>query len=137
MHMPPAHLNATFPATSVGRESDSDSFGSDLSDEDWDDLVSEDNSESDSDGDALVSMTPAEQAEKERFGAEYIGPKLSEADSAKLLTLMAHASTCPCEYVYSPAVRVFVFRKTSNLTISSSTATRVASTEKCAEVRNG
>lgn len=43
----------------------------------------------------LQSMTPAERAEHETFGKEYEGPVLSEDYAAKLLILMAHASTCP------------------------------------------
>lgn len=43
-------------------------------------------------------MTPAERAEHETFGKEYEGPVLSEDHAAKLLILMGHASTCPCQH---------------------------------------
>lgn len=46
----------------------------------------------------LQSMTPAERAEHETFGKEYDGPVLAEDHAAKLLILMSHASTCPCQH---------------------------------------
>ena len=97
---------ATFPATTVPKESsDSESTGSDLSDEVWEGLLSEDSdddlSDSDlSDPDVLAAMSPVDQAEHERFGDGYTGPKLSDEDSSRLLVLMAHAATCPCQYVF-------------------------------------
>jgi len=102
MHMPPSHLKgtATFPAMSIPKDSDdSDSLGSDLSDEDWDVLLSDgDSLDSDmSDSEMYASFSPSELAENERFGAEYTGPRLSDFDSARMLILMTHASTCPCQ----------------------------------------
>ena len=46
----------------------------------------------------LQSMTPAERAEHETFGKEYEGPVLADDHAAKLLILMSHASTCPCQH---------------------------------------
>lgn len=46
----------------------------------------------------LQSMTPVERAEHETFGKEYEGPVLSDDHAAKLLILMGHASTCPCQH---------------------------------------
>mmetsp|Transcript_17583 Transcript_17583/g.38338 ORF Transcript_17583/g.38338 Transcript_17583/m.38338 type:complete len:1051 (-) Transcript_17583:176-3328(-) len=48
----------------------------------------------DSDGDDSACLTPADKAENEHFGAQYEGPKLEPEDSARLLALMSHASTC-------------------------------------------
>jgi len=78
--------------------SDTDSLGSDLSDDDWDGIQTDDDSlgSDETDAEALAVMSPAIKAENERFGAEYTGPRLSEGESARLLILMAHASTCPC-----------------------------------------
>jgi len=85
----------TFPASSVAKDSSDTDSGSDLSDDDWED---DDSLGSDqTDVEALASMSPAEKAEVERFGDEYTGPKLSDTESARLLILMAHASTCPCQ----------------------------------------
>jgi hypothetical protein len=105
MHMPSSHLKstATFPATTIAKEcSDSESTGSDLSDEDWEGLLSEDSDDDSSDSDhtdleAFAAMSPSDQAEHERFGESYTGHKLSAEDASRLLTLMAHASTCPCQ----------------------------------------
>jgi hypothetical protein len=72
----------------------SDSDDSDLSDDDMlsdDSLVSEE-----SDPEILASMSPSEKAELEKFGADYTGPKLSDGQSARLLPLLLHASSCPC-----------------------------------------
>jgi len=105
MHMPPSHLKAstTFPATTVNT-SDSDSLGSDLSDEDWEGLLSDDDDDDDDesgspepyDPETFATLSPADQAENETFGAEYTGPTLSDRESSRLLILMGHASTCPC-----------------------------------------
>mmetsp|Transcript_21623 Transcript_21623/g.51232 ORF Transcript_21623/g.51232 Transcript_21623/m.51232 type:complete len:530 (-) Transcript_21623:522-2111(-) len=46
----------------------------------------------------LQSMTPAERAEHETFGSEYDGPVLSDEHAAKLLILIGHAATCPCQH---------------------------------------
>ena len=43
-------------------------------------------------------MTPAERAEHETFGSEYMGPRLADDHAARLLILMGHASTCPCHH---------------------------------------
>ena len=40
-------------------------------------------------------LSPAERAEAEDFGRDYAGPKMTESESARLMVLMAHASTCP------------------------------------------
>lgn len=100
MHVSPPHVKppSSFPATTVEKESD-ESEGSDLSDEDWEGILSDDNSlgSDQSDTDVLASLTPSEQAEIERFGAEYTGPRLTDHDSGRLLSIMAHASTCPCQ----------------------------------------
>lgn len=45
-----------------------------------------------------VSPSDPEQAEKERFGYEYSGPRLSDEDASRLLILMQHASTCPGQH---------------------------------------
>jgi hypothetical protein len=69
---------------------------SDLSDDDGilsDADESVDASESGTDD--LASMSIGEQAENEKFGAEYEGPQLSEYDASRLLILVLHASTCP------------------------------------------
>jgi hypothetical protein len=72
---------------------DDDSFDVDDDDEDEDSLYY-------TDSDVEISqLSPAEAAEKERFGLEYEGPKLCDRDASRLLTLMMHASTCPCRYV--------------------------------------
>jgi hypothetical protein len=52
------------------------------------------------------SMTPAEQAELETFGNEYNGPTLSNAHAARLLILMGHASTCPCQHRSSQCLEI-------------------------------
>lgn len=113
MHMPPSHLKAstTFPATTVNT-SDSDSLGSDLSDEDWEGLLSDDDDDDDDesgspepyDPETFATLSPADQAENETFGAEYSGPTLSDRESSRLLILMGHASTCPCLYVWNHVV---------------------------------
>lgn len=84
---PPAQLKA---------QTNTDALDSDLSDDDG--LLSDDDSiyTSDSGSEDFPSLTPADRAEREKFGLEYQGPKLSDKDSARLLTLMLHASTCPC-----------------------------------------
>ena len=76
----------------TSEDAGTDSDDSDLTDED----LSEDSLASDeSDLDAIASMSPAEQAEYERFGAEYKGPVLPNSSASRLLVLMLHASTCP------------------------------------------
>jgi hypothetical protein len=75
----------------------SDVDDSDLSDDDG--LLSDASLDLDSDESEILdseNMSPAEQAELEKFGAEYDGPKFSDSESARLLNLMLHASTCPC-----------------------------------------
>jgi hypothetical protein len=44
------------------------------------------------------SLSPGDRAEQERFGAEYTGPKLDNREASRLLILMGHASTCPCQH---------------------------------------
>jgi len=46
----------------------------------------------------LQSMTPAERAEHETFGSEYEGPVFPNEHAAKLLILIGHAATCPCQH---------------------------------------
>ena len=46
----------------------------------------------------LQCMTPAERAEHETFGSEYEGPVFSNEHAAKLLILIGHAATCPCQH---------------------------------------
>jgi hypothetical protein len=74
-------------------------LGSELTDEDWDGIDSDDDSlGSDlSDNEPLIRRSPAEVAERERFGDEYKGPVCDDEEASRLLLLMGHASTCPCE----------------------------------------
>jgi hypothetical protein len=51
--------------------------------------------ESDSDDSGYDENAPSALAENEDFGANYSGPKFTEYDASRLLTLMSHASTCP------------------------------------------
>ena len=116
MHINPSHntSSATSPIAnsmpnhmSPGVASDSDSASelSDLSDGD----LSDDSYDSDDSLDNLMGiMSPAEQAENEQFGVEYNGPKLTDDQSSRLLTLMSHASTCPGRYVLCCVVLVFM-----------------------------
>lgn len=78
----------------------------DLDDDDDDDLDDDDDDESmfstdddDDEDDDYACMSPGDRAENEKFGLEYEGPKLIDKDARRLLTLMLHASTCPCRYV--------------------------------------
>jgi hypothetical protein len=73
-----------------------DLLGSDLSDDDG--LLSDDDSfdSCDSCSADFPVISVADQAENEKFGLEYDGPKLSVEHSSRLLTLMLHATTCPC-----------------------------------------
>jgi hypothetical protein len=90
--IPSPPLKSTSPTAS---EMD-DLLHSDLSDDDG--LLSDDDSFdcTDSEDDALPALSLADQAENEKFGPENDGPKLSNAHAARLLTLMLHATTCPC-----------------------------------------
>ncbi|KAG7353113.1 TAZ zinc finger domain protein [Nitzschia inconspicua] len=75
-------------------ESGSDTDLSELSDDDMSlGSLNTDDSESD-----FQSMSPAEQAEHETFGSEYNGPCLPDEHANRLLILMGHASTCPCQH---------------------------------------
>ena len=112
MLMPASHVNATFPVANTGTAT-TESEDSDITDED----LSDDSLGSDeSDLEALASLSPADRAEYERFGAEYKGPTLSEESASRLLILMLHASTCPCRYVSMCSVIVFMFSETKRLT---------------------
>ena len=51
--------------------------------------------ESDSDDSDYDENTPSAKAENEDFGKNYSGPKFTDYDASRLLTLMSHASTCP------------------------------------------
>jgi hypothetical protein len=75
----------------------SDSLGSDLTEEDWEGLNSDDDSPGSSDSEALVGMSAPEVAERERFGVEYTGPICDDEEASRLLILMGHASTCLCQ----------------------------------------
>ncbi len=77
-----------------GIDSDSESDLSELSDG----SLSEESSDSDDSEMDFQAMSQAEQAEHECFGQEYKGPTLSDDHAARLLVLMAHASTCPCRH---------------------------------------
>jgi hypothetical protein len=90
MFMPP---KVASPEGNTGSDSESD-----LSDDDG--LLSEgddslDTGDSDHEDAALMSV--AEQAESEKFGFEYDGPKLPQDHAARLLVLILHASTCPSQ----------------------------------------
>jgi len=72
--------------------------GSDLSSE-YDDISTDDDMDSlDSEMDGLDALSPSDRAEQERFGADYSGPRLENREASRLLILMAHASTCPCQH---------------------------------------
>lgn len=101
---PEAVVVPSAPAPTIGgSDDDLDNEESDLSDNDG--IMSDDDFDDDDDSSAadscdtdfLESLSPAEQAEHERFGVEYQGPKLPDEKSAALLTLMLHATTCPCQ----------------------------------------
>jgi hypothetical protein len=79
--------------------SDSDSLGSDLTDEDWDGLDSDDDLPGSelSEDEPLSGMSAPELAERESFGAEYTGPACDDTEASRLLVLMGHAATCPCQ----------------------------------------
>lgn len=80
-------------ATLSTSSSDSES---DLSDDDG--LLSDGDDSldfSDSETEDIASMSIVDQAENEKFGSEYDGPKLSENHASRLLILMLHSSTCP------------------------------------------
>lgn len=84
-----------------------DSASGESSFEDLDNISTDDEGASelsDDDSVSLDPLTPAEQAEHERFGEEYSGPKLGSKEAAKLLVLMEHASACKCTHT-SPAHR--------------------------------
>jgi hypothetical protein len=95
----PSNVPQAVPAPSVQKypsldDLDSDSDMSELSDDSLSDCsLSSDDSCADID-----IMTPAEQAEYETFGADYKGPVLPDDEAAKLVVLMCHASTCPCNH---------------------------------------
>jgi hypothetical protein len=69
---------------------------SDISDDDG--LLSDDDSFycSDSEVENFPVASAANRAENETFGLEYDGPVLLDSEASKLLSLMLHASTCPC-----------------------------------------
>ena len=87
---PPTHLNAP-PASAT----DVTSLDSDLSDDD--EILSDDDSILSSDSELASPASPSDLAENENFGFEYEGPRLSNEDASRLITLMLHASTCPCQ----------------------------------------
>lgn len=57
-------------------------------------LFSDDEDDSDSE---MGDYPPSIQAENEKFGSEYQGPKMTDDEASRLLQLILHASTCPCE----------------------------------------
>lgn len=86
-------------------EDDDDDIGvgeDDEEDNDDDDYAEEESMFSSDDDDDFsedfVTMSPGDRAENEKFGLEYEGPKLKDKEARKLLSLMLHASTCPCRY---------------------------------------
>lgn len=87
---------------SNGEFSDEGSLvGSDISSDCGDISTDDDDDDADSldsDNDGTASLSPADRAEQERFGAEYAGPTLEEREASRLLILMSHASTCPCRH---------------------------------------
>jgi hypothetical protein len=81
-------------------------------------------SDDDDESDDFACMSPGDRAENEKFGLEYEGPKLVDKDSRRLVTLMLHASTCPCRYVIkcnaakgSGCIFFSIFRAPVGLTI--------------------
>lgn len=81
-------------AGNAAYDSESDTDLSELSDDDGSlGSLNSDDSESD-----FHAMTPAEKAEHEAFGSDYVGPSLSDKHASRLLILMSHASTCPCHH---------------------------------------
>ena len=86
-------------APSNGELSEEDSIeGSDVS-SDYGDISTDDDIDSlDSEMDGFEALSPADRAEQERFGADYSGPRLEDREASRLLILMAHASTCPCQH---------------------------------------
>lgn len=91
----PKYPLSSLHAMSGGSDSE---FGSDLSDITDGNLSDISLDSDDSDADVLASLTPAEKAEYERFGAEYKGPKLADSEASRLLILMLHANGCPCRH---------------------------------------
>lgn len=79
--------------------SETSSIGSDNGEDDNDDDESMFSTDDDSSED-LSAMSPGYRAENEKLGLEYEGPKLNDKDARRLLTLILHASTCPCRYVF-------------------------------------
>jgi hypothetical protein len=86
MFMPP-----TLGASANGSESESDLSDDDGLLSDGDDSIDF----SESEPEDIACMSAADQAENEKFGLEYEGPKLSENHSSRLLTIILHSSTCP------------------------------------------
>ena len=78
-----------------------DLYASDSESSDEEEAVSleGESSEESEDDDTVLGfngpLSPAERAEAEDFGRDYAGPKMTESESARLMVLMAHASTCP------------------------------------------
>jgi hypothetical protein len=87
-------------------DDDLDDIDEDDDDDDDDDLDDNDDDESmfssddDDESDDFACLSPGGRAENEKFGPEYEGPKLNDRDARRLLTLMLHASTCQCRYVF-------------------------------------
>lgn len=79
--------------------SDDDSLGNSDISSDYADISTDDDVDSlDSENDELEALSPADRAEQERFGADYGGPALEDREASRLLILMSHASTCPCQH---------------------------------------
>lgn len=82
-----------------GELSDEDSLAaSDISSDCGDISTDEDCESWDSDSEGLSGLSPADHAERERFGSEYMGPTFTDREASRLLILMGHASTCPCQH---------------------------------------
>lgn len=80
--------------------SDDDSLGNSDISSDYADISTDDDDDDslDSESVELEALSPADRAEQERFGADYGGPTLEEREASRLLVLMTHASTCPCQH---------------------------------------
>mmetsp|Transcript_22733 Transcript_22733/g.43184 ORF Transcript_22733/g.43184 Transcript_22733/m.43184 type:complete len:1150 (+) Transcript_22733:187-3636(+) len=93
-----SEVTTSSPASNGELSEDESMEGSDLSSE-YDDISTDDDIDSlDSENDGLDALSPADRAEQERFGADYSGPRLEDREASRLLILMAHASTCPCQH---------------------------------------
>lgn len=96
-----ADLSEVTPSTALsnGEGTDDESMGGSDVSSDYADISTDDDVDSlDSENEELEGLSPSERAEQERFGADYAGPRLEDREASRLLILMAHASTCPCQH---------------------------------------